>query len=243
MPSKTTPDEARSPVPVGDRSDAHPSGPIGVVHPTMVGVVHRSPVLREAIRGLLEQQTGIQASGSFASAQDVLRGPLDGDHVLVYDLATARWDGRDQVTYLHRRLPEAKMIMIDVPDDDQAIVECIRTGASGCVLQDGSLSDWLVAIRSVSEGTPYTSDRVITSVFSYVASLQGEQEAAALPRLTGREEQILQLLGEGLTNKEIAGRLSLEHQTVKNYVHNILQKLDVRTRFEAIRSARPPRRS
>ncbi len=243
MPSKTTPDAARPPVQVVGMSEAPASGPGSTMHPTTIGVVHRSPVMREALRGLLAQQSGMQALASFASAQDVLKAPLEGDHVLVYDLGTARWDGRDQVAYLHRRLPQAKMVMIDVPDDDQAIVECIRAGAAGCVLQDGSLDDWLVAIRSVSEGIPYTSDRVITSVFSYVASLQGGDEPAPLPRLTRREEQILQLLGEGLTNKEIAGRLSLEHQTVKNYVHNILQKLDVRTRFEAIRSARPSKRS
>lgn len=243
MPSKTTPDGARPPAPAVDRSEASASGPIGAAHPTRVGVVHRNPVVREAVRGLLALQPSMQAVGSFASAQDVLKAPLEGDHVLVYDLGTARWDGHDQVAYLHRRLPRARMIMIDVPDEDQAIVECIRAGASGCVLQDGSLDDWLVAIRSVSAGIPYTSDRVITSVFSYVASLQAGEESAPQPRLTGREEQIIQLLGEGLTNKEIAGRLSLEHQTVKNYVHNILQKLDVRTRFDAIRSARPSKRS
>lgn len=129
--------------------------------------------------------------------------------------------------------------MFNVVDDDQAIIECVHVGAAGCILQDASLEDLLTAIRSVARGTPYSSARVITSLFAYVASLQAAGGEGPRPSpLTKREEQIFEMLAAGLSNKEISQQLSLRPQTVKNYVHLILQKLDLRSRLEAIKLLR-----
>jgi DNA-binding NarL/FixJ family response regulator len=209
---------------------------------TPVGIVHASRLIREETRDLLTRQPGIRVVETFRSARDVLQQPLAGVHVLLFDLSTARQDGPALMMELHQRVPHARILMFNVVDDDQAIIECVHVGASGCILQDASLEDLLAAIRSVAQGTPYSSARVITSLFAYVASLQARGDRPRPFPLTKREEQIFQMLAEGLSNKEIAQQLSLRPQTVKNYVHLILQKLDLRSRLEAIKLLRSGKR-
>ncbi len=206
--------------------------------PILIGVVHASRLLREGLNDLLNRQAGFRVSGSFSDAGQVLEHPLEREHVLLYDLGTARQDGAEVIMDLHGRLPQAKILMFNVVDDDQTIVECVRVRASGCILQDASLEEILEAVRAVWRGTPVMSPRCITSLFAYVARLQAGEDSPSSIRLTGREEQILGLLAEGLSNKEIAQKLYLQPQTVKNYVHLILQKLDMHSRLDVIRLLR-----
>jgi len=209
---------------------------------TLIGIVHGSRLSRDGTAGLLSQQPGLRIVRAYSNAAKVLSEPIVTDHILLYDLATARQDGAQQLMALHGRLPQAKILMFNVVDDDQAIIECVRIGASGCVLQDATMDELVLAIRSVARGTPHSSARVITSLFSYVASLQAGEDRPPPSNFTPREEQILQLLAEGLSNKEIAQQLHLQPQTVKNYVHLILQKLDLRSRLEVFRLFRSGRR-
>jgi DNA-binding NarL/FixJ family response regulator len=206
--------------------------------PIAVGIVHASVLIREGTRDLLSRQSEVRVVGTFGAAREVMEQPFNDDHVLIYDLGTAQRWLRERRGRCHNRLPHAKILMFNVTDDDQAIIECVRVGASGCILQDATLEDLLTAIRSLARGTPHTSPRVITSLFSYVASLQRGDDRLPPQPLTRREEQILQLVAQGLSNKEIAQKLFLRPQTVKNYVHLILQKLDVRNRLELIRKLR-----
>ncbi len=210
--------------------------------PIVVGIIHVSSLIREGMKDLLNRQPSVRVAGTFGNAREVLAQPIQGDHILLYDLGTSHQDGMALMTELRQQVPRAKILVFGVADDDQAIIECVRAGASGCILQDASLDDLLAAIRSLSQGTAPLSPRVITTLFSYVAGLQaGEDRPPATP-LTPREEQILQLMAEGLTNKEIGQRLYLQPQTVKNYVHLVLQKLNLRHRLEVIRYLRSPKR-
>lgn len=208
----------------------------------VVAIVHNSRLMREGVRNVLDEQSGIRVAATYGNAADVLANPLPDPHILLYDLASARQEGAAQVMPVHARVPQAKILMFNVVDDDQAIIECVRVGAAGCVLQDASIDDLLSAIRSLAAGVPHTSARVITSLFSYVAALEtGEERMRPIP-LTKREEDILELLAEGLSNKEIAERLMLQPQTVKNYVHLVLQKLDLRNRLDVIKLLRSGKR-
>ena len=110
-------------------------------------------------------------------------------------------------------------------------------------LRDASVQDLIAAVRAVRDGKPPLSLRVITSLFAYVASLRDDPEAPAPEALTPREREILALLAEGLSNKEIAERLVLQPQTVKNYGHAVMQKLGLHSRLELIKSYRSRRRS
>ncbi len=210
---------------------------------TLLGIVHASRVIRDSTVAMLNERPGMRVVRAYGSVAEVLAKPVAETHILLYDLATAHQDGPPQLMSLHAQLPQARILMFNVMDDDQAIIECVRVGAAGCVLQDATLDDLVTAIRSVARGTPHSSPRVITSLFSYVASLQAGEDRMPPSNLTPREEQILQLLAGGLSNKEIAQELHLQSQTVKNYVHLILQKLDLRSRLEVIKLFRSGRRS
>lgn len=210
--------------------------------PIVVGIIHVSSLIREGIKDLLSRQPGLQVAGTFDNARQLLTQPIQGDQILLYDLGTSHQDGPALMTELRQRVPLAKILVFGVADDDQAIIECIRAGASGCILQDASLDDLVAAIRSLAQGTAPMSPRVITTLFSYVARLQAGDDRPPVTPLTPREEQILQLIAEGLTNKEIGQQLFLQPQTVKNYVHLVLQKLNLRHRLEVIRAMRSGKR-
>ena len=210
--------------------------------PMVVGIIHANRLNREGLRDLLSRNPGVRVGGVFDNARQVLERPVPGQHVLLYDLGTLHQDGPDLMQQLRRRLPDVKTLVFGVADDDQAIIECVRAGASGCVLQDATLDELVAAIRSLDQGTPPTSPRIVTTLFRYVASLQAGDEPMPTTPLTPREEQILQMIAEGLTNKEIAKKLVLQPQTVKNYVHLILQKLNLRNRLAVIRLLRSGKR-
>ncbi|MDR7554748.1 MAG: response regulator transcription factor [Armatimonadota bacterium] len=210
----------------------------GLVRAMTVGIIHASPLIRDAVAGLLGQRPGVRVVATFGSGREALTAPIAEEHVLLYDLATHKADGRAVLAALRQRVPGGKILIWGVADDDQAIVECVRAGAAGCVLQGTSADDLVAAVHSLADGIPPVSPRVVTTLFSYVARLQAGEPVPPVEALTPREEQILQLLVEGLSNQEIAQRLYLQPQTVKNYVHLVLQKLNLHSRLEVIRMFR-----
>lgn len=206
--------------------------------PVTVVIVHQSPVLRAGLAEILGRRPDVQLGGDFASAADLLERPLPGEHVLLYDLGAAHRDGVALLREIRGRVPQARVLMFNVTDDDRAIIECVQVGAAGCVLEDASLEEIVSAIHSLAGGSPPASPRVITSLFRYVASLSSGEDPLPAERMTAREEQVLALLAEGLSNKEIAQRVHLQPQTVKNYAHVIFQKLDVHSRLDLLRALR-----
>lgn len=195
------------------------------------------------MRDLLAREQSIEVLGSFAGASEARGLRPDDDVVLLYDLPTAHKDGVAEIMAFQRDRLRIRILFVNVEDDDQAIIECVKAGASGCVLQDASVQDLIAAVRAVRAGEPPASPRVITSLFNYVASLRLDPDAPPPEELTPREREILALMTEGLSNKEIAQRLVLQPQTVKNYGHLIMQKLGVHTRLDLMKLLRPRRRS
>jgi DNA-binding NarL/FixJ family response regulator len=212
--------------------------PLAPAWTAVVGVVHQSPVVGRGLIELLDGEPWITVAGLYAGANEVVKDPPPEGGILIYDLPTAHAEGGAALMEVHSRFPSMKLLMFDVPDDDRAVIECVQAGASGCIFADASVEEVLGAIRSLAEGTPPASARVVTTLFRYVASLQKGEQPAVAPVLTAREEQILQMMAEGLTNREIAKKLFLQPQTVKNYVHIVLQKMDMRSRLDVIRRLR-----
>ena len=209
--------------------------------PVRVGIVHGSRLIGEGLRDLLSHESSLDVVAVFPGIDAATRDPVGGTHVLLTDLTSLRRAGMSGLRALLSAAPAGKVLVFDVEDDDAAIVECVRAGAAGCVLRDASLTELVAAIASVATGSAPLSPRIITSLFRYVAD-QAEGRETSISDLTPREEEILQLLSEGLSNKEIAGRLFLQPQTVKNYVHLVFQKLDVHSRLDVIRLLRSRRR-
>jgi DNA-binding NarL/FixJ family response regulator len=134
----------------------------------------------------------------------------------------------------------AKVVAFAIADMDQAVIECAEAGLAGYVTRDGSVEDLVDAVERAMRGEVLCSPRVAATLFRRLAALSAAAPATA-PReteLTQREREIGLLIERGLSNKEIARHLSIGTATVKNHVHHILEKLDVRRRGEAAASLR-----
>jgi DNA-binding NarL/FixJ family response regulator len=138
------------------------------------------------------------------------------------------------------------MVALAVPDQEARVLACAEAGVSSYVPREASLADLAAAIESAARGEAVCSPRMTALLFRRVRVLSRVRpEPAEVPELTARQWEIIDLIDEGLSNKEIARRLYIEVPTVKNHVHNILDKLQVRRRSEAaarVRGLREARR-
>jgi two-component system nitrate/nitrite response regulator NarL len=186
----------------------------------------------EGIRLLLERESGIEVAGTAGSAADALRQVAE----LCPDLAlvdSAMPNSIDLIRAIRRAASAVKIVALGVPELDRDIISCVEAGISGYVTRDGSRSDLVAAVRSVARGEALCSPRVAASLLEHVAALARDRPSAPRDGLTRRELQVVRLIDEGLSNKEIAGRLCIEVPTVKSHVHSILGKLGVHRRGEA----------
>ncbi len=144
---------------------------------------------------------------------------------------------------IRRRL--ARVVALSVPKTEHHIVECLEAGAVGYVVRDGSIQDIVYTIQRAVQGELLCEPRIAARLSRRAAGLAGGRGFVTGRCLTERERQIIELIDQGLSNKEIARRLAIKIATVKNHVHNILQKLQVSRRGEAaavMRGTLPPRR-
>jgi two-component system nitrate/nitrite response regulator NarL len=130
--------------------------------------------------------------------------------------------------------PGTRVVAVGVPDAEGDVLACVEAGVAGYVSREGSLEDLVAAIRSAARGEFLCSPRIAGTLLRRVASLVMERGPEAPPIfLTLREREVVRLIDEGLSNKDIARRLGIEVATVKNHVHNLLEKLHVHRRAEA----------
>jgi two-component system NarL family response regulator len=211
--------------------------------PIAVSIIHGSGLVREGISGILRREPRVRVTGSFASAAEALARPGVTAAVVLYDLDTMRRDDPGALTALRDSMPAARVLIFGVAAQDEDILDCVRAAAAGCILDTVSLDDLVQSIHAVTLGAIAASPQVVTSLFNYVARAHIRDDQPPAAPLTPREEQILQLIAEGLDNREIARRLYLQPQTVKNYVHLVLQKLNFESRLDVIRHLRAPVRA
>jgi len=129
--------------------------------------------------------------------------------------------------------PQTSIVSFAAEDADATLIACVECGVVGFVPRDGSLNDLVTTIESALCGEAQLSPRLTVSLMRRLASMEGRSSKEAAAMLTHREQEILAMLGDGLSNKEIAARLIIEVATVKNHVHNILSKTQLRRRTEA----------
>ncbi len=210
--------------------------------PIRMFIADDNRLLREGLASMLEQQQDIIVIGAAASGSEALEQIKDlRPEVALIDIGMPDKDGIEVTQTLHQDLPEVKVIILGMVDLTDEIMACIEAGAAGYVLKEGSFERLVETVRSVHRGESFCSPEMTASLFSRIAELAGER-MPEIPKssikLTGRELEIVNLIAEGLSNKEIAHRLFIATQTVKNHVHNILDKLQLLTRLEAVQYAR-----
>jgi len=166
--------------------------------------------------------------------QALVRVPALRPQVAVLDVRLPDGDGVTVCRELRSRMPELSCLMLTSFDDEEALLDSIMAGASGYVLKQIQGSDLVSAVRTVASGQSLLDPSATTRLMARLRhDQQKEEEPDALPGLTDREREILALIGEGLTNRQIGQRLFLAEKTVKNHISRLLAKLGVERRIQA----------
>ena len=203
-------------------------------------IFHSNRLLRESLLLALAQQDGIVVSPEVSGLDQIdANGAEFQSSIFLVEASVSLRICLEQVRYLQTTVPGCKTIMLDVPNTDEAILACIEVGgASGYVLDNGSFDDVVRNIRAVAAGETVCSPHVANLAFARISALarQANATGANQPQyLTRREQDIIESIEKGLSNKEIASQLHIEVSTVKNHVHNILGKLKLQDRQSVVR--------
>ncbi|WP_333778261.1 response regulator transcription factor [Streptomyces sp. IBSBF 3136] len=214
---------------MADREQAGPDTPIRVF------LLDDHEVVRRGVHDLLDDEPDITVVGDAATVEQALvRVPALRPDVAVLDVRLPDGDGVTVCRELRSRMPELACLMLTSFDDEEALLDSIMAGASGYVLKQIQGSDLVSAVRTVARGQSLLDPSATTRLMSRLRGEQHqEQTPDALPGLTGREREILALIGEGLTNRQIGERLYLAEKTVKNHISRLLAKLGVERRIQA----------
>lgn len=201
-----------------------------------IAVVDDHPLLRDGVVGTLSREPTLEVIGVGASATDAIA--LARDHhpdVILLDISMPG-GGIEAARQICSAYPAIKTIMLTVSEREEDVTAAMEAGAHGYVLKGITGADLIGTIRAVSRGETYITPQFAARL---LASLKLRAADAKVPQrietaLTAREEQILNEVSGGLTNKEVARKLTLSEKTVKHYMTNVLQKLHARNRVEAV---------
>jgi DNA-binding NarL/FixJ family response regulator len=158
--------------------------------------------------------------------------------VVILNLCLPGREGLEEARILREHHPDVKVLMIGLTELESDFVACVESGASGCIRQDGSLSELRDKVEALAAGEARCSPREAAILFSHVATRARERQGECLLHLTSRQLEIIALIEAGASNKEISARLGVAIQTVKNHVHNVLDKLKLDCRKDLARFAR-----
>ncbi len=189
-------------------------------------------VVRQGIRFLLESKPGFEVVGESASAEEARRRiPALRPDVAVLDARLPDGSGIDVCRDVRSLDPSIKALILTSYNDDEALFTAIMAGASGYILKEVSGGALVDAIRRVSEGQSLLDPAVTTRVLERLR--KGDEQPEELRRLSQHERDVLTLIAEGMTNRQIGEQLHLAEKTVKNYVSSMLSKLGLERRTQA----------
>lgn len=212
------------------RSRNRMSKPISLV------LIDDNRLLREGLAGLIRKQPDFKVLAASADVEEALRKVRETKpRVVLLDFGLEEHDSLRLTATVRQEVPEARVIVMGLLPLQEDVAAFVRAGASGFIMKDASLDDFLRTIRMVADGTDVLPPQLTGSLFSQIARQAvrgGAAPVLAGVRLTQRERQVIDLIGQGLSNKEIAAQLHIAIHTVKSHVHNVLEKLALHTRLE-----------
>ncbi|OII60676.1 DNA-binding response regulator [Streptomyces sp. CC53] len=214
-------------------TDSHGAAAQGQ-EPVRVFLLDDHEVVRRGVHDLLDAEPDLTVVGEAATAEQALvRVPALRPQVAVLDVRLPDGDGVSVCRELRSRMPELACLMLTSFDDEEALLDAIMAGASGYVLKQISGTDLVNAVRTVASGQSMLDPGATARVMARLRGGREEAQPDGLTGLTDREREILALVGEGLTNREIGKRLYLAEKTVKNNISRLLAKLGVERRVQA----------
>ena len=201
--------------------------------PITVSIVEDNDKLRETLVRVLNRADGFRCVSQYANAEDALKDlPQAKPEVVLMDINLPGMNGVECVRQLKKIAPEIQVMMLTVYEDTENIFDALAAGANGYMLKRTAGKELLEAIQEVKRGgSPMTTHiaRKVVQSFQRSAAAVAQTES-----LSEREQQVLDLLSQGLMYKEIADKLSISYETVHTYIRRIYEKLQVRTRTEAV---------
>jgi DNA-binding NarL/FixJ family response regulator len=203
---------------------------------TKILLIEDNRILRDGIKAIINKQSDLRiVAVSEGNHDTLLQARKLKPHVVLVDLGLRNTNGLHIVTALTKALPQTKVIGMGLIPSQLDIVEFVEAGAAGFILKDATIEDFLETIRAVAHGTRILPPLLTESLFTHIVELalrKGRGKLQGAVRMTKREREIIVLIAEGLSNKEIAARLNLSIFTVKSHIHNILEKMALHSRLE-----------
>jgi DNA-binding NarL/FixJ family response regulator len=208
--------------------------------PIRVLIVDDHALFRRGLEMVLKEEDGIDVVGEASDGDEaVARAAESLPDVVLMDIRMPRSSGIDACRAMKAAGPSAKIVMLTISDEEGDLFEAIKAGASGYLLKDIPLDEVAESVRAVHGGqsliNPSMAAKLITE-FATLARRESEErsEQVPVPKLTDREMEVLKLVAKGSSNRDIAKELFISENTVKNHVRNILEKLQIHSRMEAV---------
>ena len=193
-------------------------------------------LFRKALAAVFADEADVELVGEASDGEEAVRmaAELVPDVVLM-DVRMPKILGIEAARQIKSEQPTTKIVMLTVSDEEEDLFEAIKAGASGYLLKEVDPSEIADALRQIHEGHSLLSPAVASKLVSEFAAIcKRTDERAMRPTLTDRELEVLRLAADGLTNRQIGRRLGISENTVKNHIRNILEKLHLHSRMEAV---------
>ncbi len=218
------------------RPAPHPPEPQVERATIAVALVDDNRLLREGIAAMLRLRPEYRVVRASASVDDVLHIMAhDAPDVLLLDLGLVDEDSLETASRLRNEAPLLRVILMGLSAAHEDVAAYVRVGVAGFIMKDATFDEFVSTIDAVARGEQVLPRALTHSLFSQIIRDEHVQDRSVLEEgvhLTTRERQIIDLLGKGLSNKDIANQLHIAIHTVKSHVHNILEKLSLRSRLE-----------
>ncbi len=221
-------------------ADAEVADETGPIAPDAIRVLicDDHALFRRGLVMVLESEDGVEVVGEAEDGEEAIRRAEElAPDVVLMDVRMPKVSGIEATRAIAEVVPSAKILMLTVSDEEDDLYDAIKAGATGYLLKEISIEEVASAIRSVVSGQSLISPSMaskLLSEFTNLAKKADEKQAVPSPRLTERELEVLKLVAQGMSNREIAGELFISENTVKNHVRNILEKLHLHSRMEAV---------
>ena len=204
--------------------------------PIRVAVVDDQELFRRGLTMLLGVEDDIEVvgeAGDGVAATELAASAVPD--VILMDVRMPKRSGIEACVAIKEVAPTAQIIMLTVSDEEADLYDAVKNGASGYLLKDSSIDEVAQAIRVVADGQSLISPSMAIKLLDEFKQMsRSDRQQVPTPRLTDRELEVLKLVAQGLNNREIAKRLFISENTVKNHVRNILEKLQLHSRMEAV---------
>jgi DNA-binding NarL/FixJ family response regulator len=208
------------------------------VDPIRVLVVDDHALFRRGLEIVLAQEPDIEVVGEAGDGAEAVEQAADLlPDVVLMDVRMPRRSGIEACTAIKDVVPSARIIMLTISDEEGDLYEAIKAGATGYLLKEITIDEVATAIRAVAGGQSLISPAMASKLLTEFATLikrDGDRQQVPAPRLTERELEVLRLVARGLNNRDIAKQLFISENTVKNHIRNILEKLQLHSRMEAV---------